>query len=131
MFVLVPMPCSSCASGNCRVIASTEVPQHLPTTQLQAQGSAYGLSTRPDACALWGVTGCHTKGNLQHNIVLHHRSASSGAGMLASNWSQVGALDQKILTSHELRVKQHFMSQSATNSGLSLLQARRVWLCGS
>ena len=98
MFSVVPTPCSHCAGGYCRVIAPTEVPQSLSTPQLQAQGSAYGLTTRPDACALWGVTGCHPKGDLHHNTVqvtkyLHPREQMQGC--LHRTGLRLESLDQK------------------------------------
>ena len=105
MFVLVPMPCSNRASGYCRVIAPTEVLQGLPTPQLQAQGSAYGLTTRPDACALWGVTGCHPKGDLQELAAPYHCNASIGAGtdIMVITQSQAAALHQGVAhITHEL-----------------------------
>ena len=77
------MPCSSGSSGNCRVFASTEVPENLPTTHLQAQGSAYGLTTCPNACALWGVTGCHLKGDLEQDNVCLENNCKPVSGCTA------------------------------------------------
>ena len=47
----------------CRLTVPAELPGPLHGPS-KAQAHAYGLSTHLDACALWGVTGCHPKGTV-------------------------------------------------------------------
>ena len=53
------------ARAACRVVEPKALPQGDIAPQLEAQARAFGLIVDPGACALWGVTGCVPKGDVE------------------------------------------------------------------
>jgi hypothetical protein len=53
------------AGAACRIIEPKALPQGEFTFKLEAQARAFGLIVDTGACALWGVTGCVPKGDVE------------------------------------------------------------------